>query len=332
MNHRENFLRAARFDYPDIIPSGVHFSPAAVLYYKHEIDKLMFKHPVLFSGHKKGDYDWKKVNIDDYSNIEKTPVDSWGCRWKTLMNGIRGTAIEHPLQDWDKFALYKAPDPENFTYRDSIDWNMIKKNIIKTKEKDELTIGNLQHGFLFLYLTYIRGYENIIFDMTDEDGRLIKLIKMLEDFAEHQVRKYIDIGVDMIKYPEDLGMQNTPMLSPDQFKKYIAPSYKRLMSIARRKGALVHMHSDGYIMDLIEDIIDCGIDIINVQDLVNGIDNLAKTLRGRICIELDIDRQSIVIHGSPKDVDDHIRECVIKLGDKKGGSYVRARGLSGRAC
>jgi len=133
------------------------------------------------------------------------------------------------------------------------------------------------------------------------------------------INKYLDLGVDILTYPEDLGMQNGPMLSPDYFRRYIKPSYQRLMKPARDKGVIVHMHSDGYIRELVDDIIDGGVEIINLQDLVNGIDWIADRFAGNVCVELDIDRQSITVNGTPQQVDALVREEVEKIGRKEGG-------------
>jgi hypothetical protein len=124
---------------------------------------------------------------------------------------------------------------------------------------------------------------------------------------------------DMVGIAEDLGMQNTPMLSSEHFRKYIAPCYDRLTRPVKAAGILVHEHSDGFILPLLDDIIRTGGDVLNLQDLVNGIDAIAREAKGRIAIDLDVDRQLVTVQGSPKDIDDHIRECVTKLGSPEGG-------------
>jgi uroporphyrinogen decarboxylase len=93
------------------------------------------------------------------------------------------------------------------------------------------------------------------------------------------------------------------LLSPDQFRKYIQPSYQRLMKPARDRNIIVHMHSDGDIRTLVDDLVDGGVEVINLQDLVNGIDWIADKFSGRICVDLDIDRQEITYGGSPAQVD-----------------------------
>ena len=91
------------------------------------------------------------------------------------------------------------------------------------------------------------------------------------------------------------------------------------MAPARDAGCIVHMHSDGDIRELVDDIIDCGVEIINLQDLINGIDWIKEKLAGLICIDLDIDRQQVTRFGSPAEIDALIREEVEKIGSKEGG-------------
>ena len=131
--------------------------------------------------------------------------------------------------------------------------------------------------------------------------------------------KYLEIDVDQLTYAEDLGMQVGPMISPAHFKKYIKPSYKRLMEPAVKAGKIVHMHSDGDIRLLVDDIIDDGVQVMNLQDLVNGIDWIANRFRGKRCVELDIDRQSVTVNGTPADIDDLIRREVASIGTPRGG-------------
>jgi uroporphyrinogen-III decarboxylase len=133
------------------------------------------------------------------------------------------------------------------------------------------------------------------------------------------VQRYVDLGVAMMRFPEDLGMQLGPMLSPQQFQTYIKPVYEQLMAPAHKADCLVHMHSDGDIRDLVNDLVVSGADALNLQDLVNGIDWIASNLKGRVCIDVDIDRQSITRFGSPEQIDNLIREEVEKLGSPEGG-------------
>jgi uroporphyrinogen-III decarboxylase len=114
-------------------------------------------------------------------------------------------------------------------------------------------------------------------------------------------------------------MQIGPMISPAHFRKYITPSYRRLMRPALESGCIVHMHSDGDIRLLVDDMVGSGVQVVNLQDLVNGIDWIAGRFAGKVCIDLDVDRQEITPKGRPEHIDALIREEVEKLGRREGG-------------
>jgi uroporphyrinogen-III decarboxylase len=226
---------------------------------------------------------------------------------------------EHPLSDWDELPGYSPPDPETTDGIFPVDWKSTESRVQRQRKAGQLVRGGLPHGHTFLRLQDIRGYENLMYDMVDEEPRLSKLIGMVEEFNYRFVLKWLELEPDMTSYPEDLGMQIGPMLSPDNFRKFIKPVYQKLMKPACDQGCIVHMHSDGDIRTLVDDLIDGGVEVINLQDLVNGIDWIADKFAGHTCIDLDVDRQSITAQGTPEQIDDLIRDEVAKLGSKKGG-------------
>ena len=319
MDEHENLLRVVRFEKPDYIPMDFHINPACRHHYPQEaLQELMASHPFLFPDFTKSS---EKIEpqYEPWELAGKPYVDGWGCVWETTDNGIVGTVTKHPLKSWDNFEGYTPPDPTTELRFGPANWDRVAKASRKAKAIGRLDNDGLQHGHTFQTLADIRGYENLLFDMADEEPRLYELIQMVEDFNMAIVHRYIALGAEWMSYPEDLGMQVGPMLSPQQFRKYIKPSYERLMAPARLAGCIVHMHSDGDIRELVDDLVDGGVEIINLQDLVNGIDWIKERFTGRVCIDLDIDRQEITRFGSPAQIDALIREEVEKLGSRQGG-------------
>lgn len=319
MNYRENIIRTIRFETAEHIPMSFHINSACWHHYDQKALKdLMEGHTLLFPDYKRP----RGEIVPEYGLNQRKDepyTDPWSCVWKTTDNGITGSVHEHPLKDWCEFDQYRAPDPNMTDGTFPINWQGIQEKVKSQKDNGDLVCGGLPHGHTFLRLQDIRGYENLIFDMLDEQPNLGKLIEMIEDFNYQYVMKWIELEPDMMSYPEDLGMQIGPMLSPDGFRKYIKPVYQRLMNPARKLGCIVHMHSDGDIRTLVDDLIDGGVEVINLQDLVNDIDWIAHKFSGRVCVDLDIDRQKITSRGTPQQIDDLIREEVEKIGNKQGG-------------
>ena len=81
-------------------------------------------------------------------------------------------------------------------------------------------------------------------------------------------------------------------------------------------------------MDVLDDLVACGADILNPQDLCNGVEELAMVAKGRVCIDLDVDRQSVVLFGTPR----KIEELIEYAGERRRspGRIVQVADLLGR--
>jgi uroporphyrinogen decarboxylase len=314
----ENTLRAVRFERPEYIPVIFWINPACWHHYpKEALFELMDEHRLLFP-----DFSSENAALPELAPWERAGepyTDSWGCVWETADDGINGSVTGHPLAEWDALKNFIPPNPMRSNGMAETDWTLIRDEIQTAKAEGKHGVGSLEHGHAFLRLSYLRGYEKLLLDMADGDKRLRRLIQMVEEFSLGIVRRYVELGVAMMRYPEDLGMQFGPMISPEYFRTYIKLIYEHLMAPAHNAGCLVHMHSDGDIRDLVDDLVVSGVDALNLQDLVNGIDWIAANLKGRICIDLDIDRQQITRFGGPGQIDELIHREVEKLGGTEGG-------------
>ena len=317
MTHKENYLKIVHFERPDYINMCAAINAACWNFYPQEfLCEQMEKHPKLFPGYVRPELPYTPV-YGCNAKKDEPYTDGFGCTWYTSTDGITGTVLGHPLEDWNCFPDYKGPDPNVCDGLGPVNWTAYKEHI--QSHPEELFIGGLRHGHTFLQLCDIRGYENLMFDMVDEEPRLWELIDLVKEFNLSLVKRMIDAGVDAVAYGEDLGMQIGPMLSPEHFRKYIMPSYRAIMQPAKDAGLWIHMHSDGDIRTLLPDILSAGVDVMNLQDLVNGIDWIRDNLKGKVCIELDIDRQNVTRFGTPKQIDELIRKEVETLGSPQGG-------------
>ena len=318
-DYRQAVLKSIRFERPDFIPMRFSINDACWKAYPQEaLFALMESHPFLFPDFVRP----KTPYVPNYLNVARKDhpyTDDWGCLWETTTDGITGTVTKHPLDDWAKWDTYPIPDPAKCTGIAAMDWEAEKARVEGFKKEGRLTKNGLRHGHTFLQICDIRGYENVLFDMMDGEPRLCVLLDRIVEFNTYILQQYADMGVDILTYAEDLGMQNGPMISPDNFREYILPCYRRMLRPAKENGIPVHMHSDGDIRTLTAMLMECGIDVLNLQDLVNGIDWIRQNIKDRVCIELDIDRQLITPYGTPEEINRLILDEVKTLGSRQGG-------------
>jgi hypothetical protein len=320
MTDRENLERTVRFGQPERIPMTFHINPSCWHHYPQEaLQELMAGHPLLFPGFVPQPLP-VKVEIPLYERAGRQFTDPWGCVWETADDGIFGAVVRHPLESWEDFEQYSPPDPDLTGHWLPMDWAAQKGLPGPSISQSCIPNGEIGHNHTWLRLIDIRGYANALYDMADGEPRLDRLLEMLESFNRGLLENWVRrVGVAWMGFAEDLGMQVGPMLSPAQFRRYIQPGYRRLFGRARESGCIVHVHADGDIRALADDLLECGVDVLNLQDLVNGVEWIRARLRGRVCLELDIDRQSVTFGGTPGQIDALIRGEVEALGGREGG-------------
>jgi len=320
MTLRENLLRAVHFDRPDFIPMTFHISDACWNYYPADaLEELQETHPLLFPHYSAG----APRVVPQFKGVTKAGcrfTDPWGCVWETTMDGLVGTVVNHPLEDWAALESFIAPDPNEFTHFEAINWSAPSAARGPSISQTCIPNGEIGHNHTWLRLCDLRGYENTIVDMAEQEARIWQLLEMLEHFNLGLIRNYQRFaGAKWMCFSEDLGMQQGPMLSPNCFRTYIKPSYERLFAVARAGNCVIHVHADGDLRLLIDDLLECGIDIINLQDRVNGLEWIKSRLAGKVCIQIDVDRQHVTVEGTPQDIDRMIREEIELLGSRDGG-------------
>lgn len=324
LSERENYLCNAHMTGPESIPCRVTISDASWDQLRDEVEEVLLRHPLLFPSFKKGERNYQEWEFDPTYKAKEKFTDAWGCVWTSSIDGLGGQVIEHPLNDWNKLKDYQIPDPLKQADRIHADWHAKRKEVREDKAKGDLTRGEVPHGFFLMRLWYLRGFENLMLDLATSTPELLKLIDLVTLHNQKIVNEWLAMGVDLVNFGEDLGTQTASIISPRDFRRWIAPTYKKLMKPCQEANCLVALHSDGYIMELVDDFIECGVNIVNPQDLCNGIDNLARKVKGRMCIRLDIDRQTVIPFGTRKEIKELIEEEVRKLGSPQGGLEMDA--------
>ena len=314
---RENWLKVVELRGCGEVPCHVVFAGAVWNEYRDRLQDVVLRYPGVF-----GEYRRREGSWDDFGPRERRGqrwTDRWGCVWDYAYDGIEGQVVGHPLTDWRALNDLKAPDPARENDLDTVDWDSVRRQMEEAHQKDLPATGWIPHGFLFQRLYYLRGFENLMLDFASGDGRLGELIQIIVHYNLDLVRRWLAIGPDVIYFGDDLGMQDRLTVSPDMWRRHIKPAYARLFQECRQSGVHVYLHSDGYIADIFPDLIEIGVSIVNPQDLCNGLQRIRRELKGKVCIELDIDRQRIVPWGTPQEIECHIRRCVEMLGSPQGG-------------
>ena len=99
---------------------------------------------------------------------------------------------------------------------------------------------------------------------------------------------------------------------------------KELCDMAHRAGKLVFFHSDGFILDIIEDLIEIGVNALNCQVWCMGAEEVSRRFKGDLCFWGELDRQRLLPHGTPEQIRAAARQMVDLFWTGQGGLIHQA--------
>ena len=289
MTSRERVKRTIRFETPDRLP--IHF-------------------PEKFGT----DFAWAGMDPSPDSR-PSSGVDEWGAVWKNLGNTSLGEVEDFPLKEWSDFEALSVPD-----IHDPKRW----ENLAGARERagDKFLMG----AGISIYerVHFIRGLENTWMDIHTAPEELCRLIDVLVQMNLVAIEKYAAAGVDGLIFCDDWGLQKQLMISPDSWREIWKPSYARIWKAAHEAEMLTLLHSCGYIVDALDDMIDAGLDVIQMDQQENmGLELLGERFGGRITFWCPVDIQQTMAHGTLDDIRAYCRKMVEHLSRPEGGFMPR---------
>ncbi|MBR6739573.1 MAG: hypothetical protein IKM04_00690 [Clostridia bacterium] len=284
---------AIRMEYPDTIPVSFYILPSAWFKYGSELQKLIDQYPQFFNG-MQVDLAHLRENLPIRYRRGKHP-DEWGCVWENEVEGADSMVKQHPIKcEEDIFSLKIPPNRE----------------------------GILEHGFMYLRLLDLCGFEDAMVYFAEEGEAIDTLIDKVLEYNIYQVAATLPRMKTMFSFGDDLGMQTGLAIGPERWRKYLKPCYRKLYGMVKAydPSMLIYMHTDGCIYEIMPDLVECGVDMINPQFRANGLDNLVRVCREEqvIPINLDLDRQMFPF-ATRSQIFDHVRDCIEALYLPQGG-------------
>ena len=164
------------------------------------------------------------------------------------------------------------------------------------------------------------------FGMAEYFVKMYENPMIVEALTERVVDFYVDANekffaglgdrADVMFFGNDFGTQRGLLISPDMFRKFILPPFKRLIAVGKKYNKLIMLHSCGSITEIIPDLIDSGVDILHpIQAQASGMS--AKELaqyKNDLAFVGGIDAQSFFVNASPQEIKTEVRRVRDLLG------------------
>lgn len=271
-------------------------------------DRLPYDFPERFGS------DFVMVGMDPSPDMRPANgKDEWGAVWANIGNCILGEVKEYPLKSWDDFGKIQIPDVLEFRR-----WQHLEG--IRQRHPDKFILA--QGISIYERVHFIRGLENTWMDIYDEAENLEKLLDILVEMNLAAIEKYSSLGADGYLFADDWGLQDRMMISPNMWRKLWKPRYTRIFKAAHQAGLNTFLHSCGYIVDILEDLIEAGLDAIHMDQQENmTLELLGERFAGRLTFFSPVDIQKTMVNGSLDDIKAYCRKMVKYL-YRNGGGFI----------
>ena len=336
INSIERVKAALNFEGPDKVPiwhalsvegdvftmfrmPSKHWQPG---YYDDE--KGLFPHPGDDSILKAKLWTWDKPEWAELPEFDKwidiiprEEIDEWGTIWKRSGVNTMGHPGRPTLPDYKKLDEYIERYKPHYEDKDSYSFYIKLKNI-SGQEKYQMCSLNLGP---FQMAANMRGFSELLMDHRKNEQDLKHLLEYItEQFIifEKMWIKYNPDAHGFILY-DDLGDQSKPYFSPKMFTEFWEPVYRPLIETAHELGCDFHFHCCGKIDRIIPQLIDWGLDSLELDSpRMTGYPDLNQ-FRGKIMMWGCVNIQSIYTQNTSEEVEREVWHMVRNLGTSKGG-------------
>ena len=324
MTKRERFLAFASFEPVDRIPRRAKYIESL----RKKMTEVLGKDPMAFfdidAGQGSGLCPPDGFHMPDFRRYfpeyedgkDGFTIDANGC-------GHKASGFEHfteyisPLRNATSFSeLEDYPFVSNEGFLDDEMYAACDK---AHTEGDYATVFI---GHMYENAWQVRGYEPFLMDlMTQRDWAEF----ILDKFCDNNLRSAESAaraGYDCIMTGDDIANQNAMMFQPDLWRETMKPRWAKVIAAARAIKPDIHVwyHTDGNASEVLDDLVEIGIDILNpVQPECMDPVAIRKRFGSRLAFDGCIGTQTTFPFGTPDDMHKVVASLADALDASNGG-------------
>ncbi len=306
MASRERVRRAIAFQKPDRVPISHAVLPAAQLKYGGALNDILTEF--------REDFGWdgqEDLPVEQFPPLYKQGLqtDAFGTTWRVEQMGVCGIPVSWPIADLSRYVEYRWP--ADFSAGPPA-WRQYSGHRCGL---DDRWYARGAWITFFEQLQQLRGMENLLVDIVSSDASFERLA---DDLLAFNLR-WIELPYEGLHFADDWGGQRGLLIRPKQWRRLFKPRYAEMFRRVKQAKMHVWFHSDGRINDILGDLIEIGVDVVNSQTKLVGLDWVAANARGRVAFRTDIDRQHVLPFGTPAEVKEEVQRTFDACGTPAGG-------------
>ena len=179
-------------------------------------------------------------------------------------------------------------------------------------DRSQYMVSCLMATGIFERMHFLMGFEDTLMNLLLEPEAMEELADYICDWKIEYAKQLIDhLHPDAILSHDDWGAKDRLFMSRDTWVEIFKPRYERLYSYIRSRGVQVIHHADSYLANIIEDMVDCHINVWQGVLPSNDVPALLKQLNGRMVLMGGLDAGAFDFEDwTPEMVEKEVRRAV----------------------
>jgi uroporphyrinogen decarboxylase len=169
------------------------------------------------------------------------------------------------------------------------------------------------------------GLANLMMACYDDPDFVKRLLRICQDQTLRETKAVLEAGVQVV-FVSWFYASLSAGWSPKLYRQLFSPLVKEHVDLVHSYDALYHYYDDGKCAAILDDVVASGADVIStLAPPPFGDVDLAEVkarVGNRICLKGNIDLLHVVKQGTPREIDEAVREAIVAAAP--GGGYVLA--------
>lgn len=243
---------------------------------QYEAIQVIFQEPA--NGYLRGNRKRGSVSVDRFGTTILFPEDAPGA----TPHITDENKVLKDITRWRDFV--HAPDLWAACADDEEGWEKARAAADEIRARGCLPTALMGTG-IFEQCHFLMGFEDTLTNFYEHPEEMHELIEYIFEYRLSYVRLVIEkLHPDVILSHDDWGTKDALFMKPETWREFFKEPYRKFYAYIRSQGVIAIHHADSYLVPIVEDMAEIGIQCWQGVLPENNIPALQERLQGRMAL------------------------------------------------